>query len=68
MIELDEPLVPEKEAAAVLHVKPPTLTAWRNRGQGPAYVKVGRLVFYRPSDIREWLASRIVRPAAQLCK
>ena len=36
MIELDEPLVLEKEAAAVLHVKPPTLTAWRNRGRGPA--------------------------------
>jgi predicted DNA-binding transcriptional regulator AlpA len=62
MIELDEPLVSENEAAAVLHVKPPTLTAWRNRGQGPAYVKVGRLVFYRLSDIKQWLEGRVVRP------
>jgi hypothetical protein len=62
VIDLDEPLVPEKEAAAVLHVKPQTLGAWRYRGQGPVYVKIGKLVFYRPSDIRAYVASRVVRP------
>ena len=62
VIDLDEPLVPEKEAAVVLHVKPQTLTAWRNRREGPPYVKVGRLIFYRPSHIKQWLESRVVRP------
>jgi hypothetical protein len=62
--ELDEPLLPEDEAAPWLHVKKQTLAAWRNRGEGPAYVKVGRLVFYRPSHIREYLDSRVVRPGA----
>jgi hypothetical protein len=63
MTVLDEPLLPEEAAARDLKVKKQTLAAWRNRKQGPAYLKVGRLVFYRPSDLREWLKSRVVRPS-----
>jgi hypothetical protein len=59
---LDEPLLPEDEAARELKVKPQTLGAWRHRGQGPAFIKVGKLVFYRASDIRAYVASRVVRP------
>jgi hypothetical protein len=62
MSVLDEPMLPEDEAARELKVKPQTLGAWRHRGQGPVYVKIGKLVFYRPSDIRAYVASRIVRP------
>jgi hypothetical protein len=61
---LDEPLLREDEAAKELKVRPQTMSAWRFRGQGPAYVKVGKLVFYRPSDIRAYVASRTVRPTA----
>jgi hypothetical protein len=60
---LDEPMLPEGEAARELRVKPQTLGAWRHRGQGPVYVKIGKLVFYRPSDIRAYVANRVVRPA-----
>jgi predicted DNA-binding transcriptional regulator AlpA len=59
---LDEPILPPSEAAAELHVEPQTLAAWRHRGEGPRYVKIGKLVFYRPSDIREWLATRVTEP------
>jgi hypothetical protein len=62
MTILNEPLLPESDAADEIKVKKQTMAAWRNRGQGPAYVKVGKLVFYRPSHIREWLESRVVRP------
>jgi Helix-turn-helix domain len=62
MTILDEPLLPDEEAARILKVKKQTPASWRNRGQGSAYVKVGRRVFYRPSDLREWLESRVVRP------
>jgi predicted DNA-binding transcriptional regulator AlpA len=62
---LDEPLLPEDEAAREVKVKKQTMAAWRNRGQGPAYVKVGRLVYYRPSHLREWLESRVVRPGTE---
>jgi hypothetical protein len=59
---LDEPLLPEEEAAREIHVQKQTMAAWRSRDEGPPYVKVGKLVFYRPSHIRQWLESRIVRP------
>jgi hypothetical protein len=59
---LDEPMLPEDEAARELKVKPQTLGAWRHRSQGPAFVKIGKLVFYRPSDIRRYVESRVVRP------
>ncbi len=59
---LDEPLISEAEAAKQIHLKAGTLGAWRHRGEGPAFVRVGKLVFYRPSDIRAWLLSRVVRP------
>ena len=62
MTILDEPLLPEDAAAQDLKVKKQTLAAWRNRKQGPPYLKVGRLVFYRPSHLKEWLEGRIVRP------
>jgi hypothetical protein len=62
MSVLDEDLIPEADAARELKVKPQTLGAWRYRGQGPSYVRVGKLIFYRPSDIREYVNSRIVRP------
>jgi predicted DNA-binding transcriptional regulator AlpA len=35
-----------------------TLADWRTKGVGPAYVKVGRCVRYRLSDLQTWLESR----------
>jgi predicted DNA-binding transcriptional regulator AlpA len=65
MTILEEPLISVAEAAKEIHIKPPTLDQWRKRNQGPAYVKVGKLVFYRASDIRAWLQTRVVRPTEQ---
>jgi hypothetical protein len=65
MAILDEPLLPEDEAAREIKVQKQTLAAWRNRNQGPPYVKVGRLVFYRPSHLKQWLESRVVRPGME---
>jgi hypothetical protein len=59
-VEWREVLEPAPEAG-----EEQTMTAWRNRRERPAYVKVGRHVFYRPSDIRKWLESALysqVRP------
>ena len=48
-----------REAAAYLHVSPSTLAVWTctNRYNLP-YVKVGRLVQYRLSDLDHFLESR----------
>jgi len=46
-----------KEAAAgeLLATPPKTLEDWRVKGKGPKYVKLGRAVRYRESDIQEFI-------------
>lgn len=49
----------DKQAAEVLEVKPTTLAVWRSTGRYRLpYLKVGRLVKYRISDLAEFLARR----------
>lgn len=51
--------VDDKQAAEVLDVKPTTLAVWRSTGRYRLpYLKVGRLVKYRISDLAEFLARR----------
>jgi len=33
------------------NMEPSTLQQWRWKGKGPKFVKIGRNVFYRPTDI-----------------
>lgn len=62
----DQPILhPEGAVARVLKVQTKTLQAWRHRGGGPPFVKVGRLVRYRLSDVESWLASRTVSSTSE---
>jgi hypothetical protein len=36
-----------------------TLERWRQTGDGPRFVRVGRAVRYRRSDLDAWLESRV---------
>ena len=55
----------EAEAAQILDLKPGTLQVWRSTKRYPLpYVKVGRLVRYRQSDLEAFLAARTVEVAA----
>ena len=48
-----------REAAERCGLRYQTLCAWRSSGRGgPAYLKLGRKVVYRQSDLDAWLASR----------
>lgn len=52
-------LVGEKEAAEILGVTPGTLQVWRSTGRyAIPFIKVGRLVKYRPSALEDWLEAR----------
>ena len=52
-------LLTEAEAADYLGVKPQTLCAWRcTKRYSLPYIKVGRLVRYRPEDVEAFLESR----------
>ncbi|CAN5350111.1 hypothetical protein BH10PSE12_BH10PSE12_18940 [soil metagenome] len=52
-------------AAARIGFAPHTLENKRVYGGGPPYLKVGRLVRYRVSDIDAWLASKVVASTSQ---
>ena len=51
-------LLNEKQAAKRLGVGGKCLQAWRVRGGGPVFLKVGRLVRYTQSDLETWLLTR----------
>ena len=54
----------EREAACHLKVSPKTLTRWRWKGVGPAFVKVGaRAVRYREEDLQAFLEAGRQSPA-----
>jgi len=53
------PLLTERQAAEILRLSPETLHAWRckSRRKGPAYYKIGNYIFYKQSDVFEYLES-----------
>lgn len=53
-------LLSEEELAGVIDVKPHTLAVWRSEGRGPDYTRLGKSVFYRQSDVEEWIAANVV--------
>lgn len=50
-----EELINERMAAETLAVAVRTLQWWRIRGGGPKFVKLGRAVRYRRSDLLAWI-------------
>ena len=45
----------ERAAAERLGLKAATLRAWRQRGQGPSFVRLGRAIRYLPEDLDRFL-------------
>src|SRR5215468_943696 len=54
------PFIDEKQLCADLGISSVTATKWRAKAAGPPFIKVGRLVRYRRTDVEAWLASRTV--------
>lgn len=44
-----------KQAAAYINLRPATLEAWRCRGGGPVFIKLGKACRYRMSSLEEFL-------------
>jgi hypothetical protein len=57
-----EPLLRECDAAAFLKNSVRTLQAWRCSGVRPAFVRAGRSIRYRRSDLIAWIEANIVVP------
>ena len=47
------------EVATALHTTEAALAQMRYKGSGPKFVKVGRRVLYRWSDVTQWIASSV---------
>jgi predicted DNA-binding transcriptional regulator AlpA len=48
-------LLNQKQAARILGLSVRTLERYRITGTGPRYVRLGRLIRYRPNDLKEWI-------------
>jgi predicted DNA-binding transcriptional regulator AlpA len=45
----------EREVADMLGLSVATLRAWRHRGQGPRFLRLGRAVRYLPADLEAFV-------------
>lgn len=59
-------LLNEEDMANALGLTTNTLRMWRCEGKGPAFVKVGKSVFYRLVDVAEWLSQSVRQPSAKV--
>lgn len=53
------------QAASYLGLARATLEAWRTRGGGPVFVKLGKAVRYRLTDLDSFILSRVKTNTAQ---
>ena len=67
MVTAASDLLKESEAAQVLGVTAGTLAVWRSTGRySVPFIKLGRLVHYKPSDLQDFLERRRVTSTGQL--
>jgi len=58
-------LLTQREAAMALRLSERTLERNRVTGDGPPFVKAGRRVLYRQSDLDQWIAARVVASTSE---
>jgi predicted DNA-binding transcriptional regulator AlpA len=56
MTRLDSPLWSPREVSELIGVSTGTLRSWRERLDGPQWLKAGKLIRYAPSDVEAWLS------------
>ncbi|RZU48867.1 helix-turn-helix protein [Krasilnikovia cinnamomea] len=64
---VESELITTEELARMLRVDPSSVRRWRTVRplQGPPYIQLSeRVIMYDIEDVREWLASRRIRPEA----
>lgn len=62
--EMQDEMLAEDAAAAVLGVTPRTMRLWRERRIGPRYARMTqRIVRYRRADLMEFIASKTLDPS-----
>jgi Helix-turn-helix domain len=54
----DDRLIPAAQMPAYIGLAVQTLARLRHEGKGPAFVRVGRRIFYPANQVRRWLNER----------
>ncbi len=54
-------LVDTPTFATEIQAKEPTVISWRSKGTGPDFIRCGRLIRYRRSDVNRWLEENTQR-------
>ena len=58
-------LITEEQVSKLLNVSVASLRRWRLERRGPAFIKVGSLVRYKPEDLELWLTAQPTGGTAQ---
>jgi hypothetical protein len=58
-------LLDQGKAAEQLCLSERTLERWRVSGGGPPFAKLGKRIFYRQSDLDDWIASRLCHSTSE---
>lgn len=61
-------LLSADKAANILNISPSTLAKMRLSGTSPRYIKLGRRVAYKPSDLEAWIEAQSFRSTAEYCE
>ena len=59
-----DPLLDSNRVARLLGVEVATLAAWRRRGYGPRWYRIGKKIKYTEPDLRAWMAGQVGDDAA----
>jgi predicted DNA-binding transcriptional regulator AlpA len=59
-------LLNQREVAFALRLSERTVERFRVTGLGPKFIKLGRRVLYRQSDLDEYIASRLCQSTSEL--
>lgn len=59
-VDVEDRLLWPEQVAEMLGLPTGTLANRRYQGRGPAFVKIGRHVRYRRSDVAGWVEERVV--------
>lgn len=62
---IDQELLRERDMEASYRLTVAWLRRARRERRGPPYLKIGRMVRYRRSDVEAWLANHAVLPQIQ---
>jgi predicted DNA-binding transcriptional regulator AlpA len=57
--EEENVLIPAAQAPKYIGLKKQTLARRRHEGVPPRFIRLGRRVYYRASDLREWIQSQV---------